>query len=311
VTAVSGGVTNGLYDFLARELPPTQSRWISPDPAGLAAVDPSDPQTWNRYAYVRNAPMTESDPLGLCDLIGGGVTQTPGTADTQQQEADADQLGANLVFPFSGEGLIGSLFSGMFGSAGQEAMYNAVVNTVNQSAGGPTNLYLFSGSAGVFAKVYPTLPANIQQGITSVTYVSPGNASFDSPLPLLQVMPPATPGGLPVATNVVTGNSLYSPLDKVVTETNGIPSFLDPGTILNCDHVANCLFSQLDLSQNSNACPNRQVFTRQHPAGIHGGAKSGPPFLNTAPDSGGGRGGAGGDPQGGSTTTIHYPGIDP
>ena len=25
-----------------------QNRWISPDPAGLSAVDPSDPQTWNR-----------------------------------------------------------------------------------------------------------------------------------------------------------------------------------------------------------------------------------------------------------------------
>ena len=54
-----------LYDFLYREYNPTQGRWISPDPAGLAAVDPADPQTWNRYAYARNNPLLTRDRLGL------------------------------------------------------------------------------------------------------------------------------------------------------------------------------------------------------------------------------------------------------
>jgi RHS repeat-associated protein len=43
-----------------------QNRWISPDPAGLSAVDPSDPQTWNRYAYARGNPLGTTDPSGLC-----------------------------------------------------------------------------------------------------------------------------------------------------------------------------------------------------------------------------------------------------
>lgn len=42
-------------------------RWLSPDPAGMAAVDPSDPQSWNRYAYVRNSPLNHTDRLGLGD----------------------------------------------------------------------------------------------------------------------------------------------------------------------------------------------------------------------------------------------------
>jgi len=37
----------------------------SPDPAGLAAVDPSNPQSWNRYAYVMNDPLDWVDPSGL------------------------------------------------------------------------------------------------------------------------------------------------------------------------------------------------------------------------------------------------------
>ena len=42
-----------------------QGRWISPDPAGLSAVDPSNPQSWNRYAYVLNNPLSAIDLLGL------------------------------------------------------------------------------------------------------------------------------------------------------------------------------------------------------------------------------------------------------
>src|SRR5579859_5472494 len=62
---------SGLNDFMYREHTPNQGRWISPDPAGLAAVDPTDPQSWNRYAYAGNSPLDSVDPLGLdyCDIM--------------------------------------------------------------------------------------------------------------------------------------------------------------------------------------------------------------------------------------------------
>jgi RHS repeat-associated protein len=67
---------SGLFDTPNRELAPTQGRWISPDPAGLGAVDMTDPQTWNRYAYVTNNPLASTDPSGLdggdlCAAAGG------------------------------------------------------------------------------------------------------------------------------------------------------------------------------------------------------------------------------------------------
>jgi RHS repeat-associated protein len=58
-------ISGVLFDTPNRELQPNQGRWISPDPAGLAAVDPTNPQSWNRYAYVLNNPLSLIDPAGL------------------------------------------------------------------------------------------------------------------------------------------------------------------------------------------------------------------------------------------------------
>jgi RHS repeat-associated protein len=58
-----------LYDFLAREYG-IQGRWPSPDPAGLLAVNPSNPQSWNRYAYMLNNPLAMTDPTGMGAEIG-------------------------------------------------------------------------------------------------------------------------------------------------------------------------------------------------------------------------------------------------
>jgi len=66
-------LTPDLFDTPNREYHPTQGRWIRPDPAGLAAVDPSNPQTWNRYAYVANNPLSATDPLGLYDVACGDL----------------------------------------------------------------------------------------------------------------------------------------------------------------------------------------------------------------------------------------------
>lgn len=69
-----------LYDFPAREYG-IQGRWPSPDPAGIASADPTNPQSWNRYAYVRNSPLSLTDPTGMdpassyCTEVEIGETQ--------------------------------------------------------------------------------------------------------------------------------------------------------------------------------------------------------------------------------------------
>jgi RHS repeat-associated protein len=138
---------SNVYDFPAREYG-IQGRWPSPDPAGLASVDPADPQTWNRYAYVRNSPLGNVDPNGMemkdsmnadagggmlgvyvGGAVGGGIDWFP-VPGVWVGNHEAEEYLGNGGFEVSGGssyggggsfwgGLVGSLFKinipGLFG----------------------------------------------------------------------------------------------------------------------------------------------------------------------------------------------------
>jgi RHS repeat-associated protein len=71
-TGDTQNVISGLFDTPARELHPTQGRWISPDPARAG---------WNAYAYTENKPLTGTDPTGLDGTWGDPGTVCPGNWD--------------------------------------------------------------------------------------------------------------------------------------------------------------------------------------------------------------------------------------
>ncbi len=75
-----GNVPSTVYWFPERQYSSGQGRWLSPDPAGLNAVDFSNPQTWNRYAYVMNNPLSNIDPGGLdcISMTSVGPSISPG-----------------------------------------------------------------------------------------------------------------------------------------------------------------------------------------------------------------------------------------
>ncbi|MBV9265369.1 MAG: hypothetical protein JO061_04290 [Acidobacteriaceae bacterium] len=97
----------------ARNCLPDQGRWTSSDLAGVAAVDPTDPQTWNGYAYVRNNPLALTDPTGMDTNYAG----------YEQGVCPASQ--ANC--PLNGPPVVGSpTFPGELGTAYQN--YSALMN---------------------------------------------------------------------------------------------------------------------------------------------------------------------------------------
>jgi len=69
------------YPTQFRRYLPTEGRWLTPDPAGLAAVDLTNPRSLNRYAYVMNNPTTLIDPSGL-DTVSCTINGQPGFCTT-------------------------------------------------------------------------------------------------------------------------------------------------------------------------------------------------------------------------------------
>jgi RHS repeat-associated protein len=84
-TGMNQDTVSNLFDFPAREYNGLHGRWPSPDPAGTSSVRLRDPQTFNRYAYVRNSPLHHIDPTGMiCDDDNDG----PGCDDDDGGEDD-------------------------------------------------------------------------------------------------------------------------------------------------------------------------------------------------------------------------------
>ena len=83
---------SGLDYAEARFYNPQVNRFMTPDPAGTAAANPANPQSWNRYTYVMDNPVTGIDPSGLLCVPGhcpddppGGLVLTGDDFDTYRQ----------------------------------------------------------------------------------------------------------------------------------------------------------------------------------------------------------------------------------
>ena len=138
-TGQNSDTVSSLYDFTFREHSPSQGRWISPDPAGLSAADPTNPQSWNRYAYVLNNPLIYRDPLGLyCAYLndaGDGV---------QEIDDDGDEGGCNQNGGYWIEGSYGAgssvninVDSGIVTGLGYDSSGNPEVSIAGASGSNP------------------------------------------------------------------------------------------------------------------------------------------------------------------------------
>ncbi len=61
--------STGLYDYGARQYDASLGRFVSPD---TMVPDPANPQSLNRYSYVRNNPFRYADPTGHMEIDGVG-----------------------------------------------------------------------------------------------------------------------------------------------------------------------------------------------------------------------------------------------
>jgi RHS repeat-associated protein len=103
---------SNLDHTLFRQYSSSLARWMHPDPAGLAAVNPSNPQSWNRYAYVFNNPVLFVDPSGL-------IWACTTAAGTEQCTYYPDDQFTSNRYPGGGDGGgLSYISSPCFGFAG-------------------------------------------------------------------------------------------------------------------------------------------------------------------------------------------------
>jgi RHS repeat-associated protein len=192
------GYAGGFWDsenngdhFGAREYQKTHGSWLSPDPAGLAAVNPWDPQTWNRYAYVGNNPVTYNDPSGLQKgLCGSPENRQCASGDPSQPYGPWFGLGWNpfniwltsecreSCFSWFLPGGGGYLFNiwNWYGSGGSGNSSCAVIGAgVNDNPGNPD----FAQAANQYGAItaFPYGGESGPAGFASVAFQSAGFAN--------------------------------------------------------------------------------------------------------------------------------------
>jgi RHS repeat-associated protein len=108
----------GQYDFLYRNYSSVQGRWISPDPAGLGAIQAGNPQTWNRYAYVINRPLKSVDSSGLFAIcIDGDCYGRTMDMDNSGGGGDSGVGNCSAQYSFDECGGMQGIVNGTFGDA--------------------------------------------------------------------------------------------------------------------------------------------------------------------------------------------------
>jgi RHS repeat-associated protein len=244
--------------FNARYFSAPLMRFLSADPAGLAAVDITDPQTWNQYAYVRGNPLNSVDPSGMCGGIVAGIGSDPYRGGGRSLLQIAAQYGYDIAYPYAGQSKLAGIFSVLGQSWGFKNSATAVAGAMAQDVkaqtgetGGSSFFGLWSGGAASaqLAGVDPSVSSYYQ------VYFSPGGA----------LLPTNNPNAL-----MFSGSGV---LDTLVNATSSGPvgsaAVSYPGSA-GCGHDAACMWntnqSQIDSLLNNGAipsvqnCPNPTVF---------------------------------------------------
>jgi RHS repeat-associated protein len=180
-----------LYDALFREYNAVAGRWSSPDPAGAGAATPTNPQSWNRYTYSLNRPLSGVDPSGL-GCIG----------ENNSELGDVNNSGNDNVDPgacMADGGTWSSLFLDPFDTSVEVSNGLPSTTTLDAYAALWQVSSGFGGTVGTLALLnfVPSISAGLNFSFSSLT-------GLDS-------RPPETAPVFPPATKNVRFTKLYLP----------------------------------------------------------------------------------------------------
>ena len=174
--------------FKARYMSAPQGRFLSPDPL-IESASTGDPQSWNRYAYVRNNPFRYTDPSGLypSPAYECADEETACLNDEQRRILENSNItidGETL----SGEALWNALGRQNEGEAIQNAFVNITDNLASINLNGQTALSQVSSVTGLepdriftitSGELYSSMRANSGPGGTFNNAMVLGHAPYN------------------------------------------------------------------------------------------------------------------------------------
>ena len=172
---------SSLYWFNVRHMSGAQGRFQGVDP-GNAGANPTDPQTWNMYAYVGNNPLSYTDPSGMGE---GGEVAACSVNPIACGVVIGVELGITLSHVFGNLGYSGPPVPNWSGTVWQTGPTQAPnyndgpwsernpyagsggVNTGGVFGSGNTDPFIFSleNSSGSWLENAPTIPGWLVNGI--------------------------------------------------------------------------------------------------------------------------------------------------
>jgi RHS repeat-associated protein len=232
----------GLYDFPAREYS-FQGRWSSPDPAGLAAVDLSNPQSWDRYAYVLNNPLALVDPFGLdpasctvsTDADGNSIVICPPSSITVTADGPSGSSYRSCLYFTIGCGG-SSLSSGSSSSSSGNTLTPPTPTPLPpvldvpslQAAAAAAQYCRDNGHLLSFKIPFTKIPVTVDAGLTAGPFKYSSTNDIQTVIPLAPMGPPAGAG---VGFTLKAG----APKDPAPQISYGMQNGLSAGFFLNPD----------------------------------------------------------------------------
>jgi RHS repeat-associated protein len=235
---IGEGVTPNRY------YPNYQGRWLSPDPL---AGDISNPQSLNRYAYVRNNPTTLTDPSGLCSKDPpNGYEWNPGCTQVHRIPCNgmvcADQYyGGSLFEGYTSTYMPVCVKNGIAGYCGQGLL---AFNYEGNDAFDINN-----PASGVYWTAPPGSAVTNSSGRTSTSTGSLGYSDLvwselNNTSNVLESLPSATPqdrlNNLLGLQALSTGNYLFGPSTASASSTSpGVTAFGPVATLTGWIYIPN------------------------------------------------------------------------
>jgi RHS repeat-associated protein len=218
----------GLYDFPERQYS-TQGRWPTTDRLGLGSVRLFDPQTLNRYAYVRNNPLSFVDPSGLEESIdclldsedelcgGGGGASGGGGGGGQDPTSGGDQGNSGGNCGANDPACLGNAVPGA--ADAQDPLNNPLVGPSSQPAPPQLTLTVSLSSNPITGEVSVQPGEIIGGSLTTSEPLSSGTATATVTLFSTATGNPATPGTVGL---VVGTGSVNLPMDPGAQQLTGL-----------------------------------------------------------------------------------------